>query len=164
MKEKNGEHPFGDAGQILFFCLFFVIWGGDSFFLHFSTVLSCSVPMAMRLGVMALSLIVSSYLFKSGHVVISHEQRPDYVVSLGAFRYIRHPLYLSVIIFYFGLIFSTFSLISSALLILIIAFYNFIASYEEKLLEERFREDYMQYKRRTGKWIPKLSKVHQQET
>ena len=33
-------------------------------------------------------------------------------------------------------------------------FYDYIASYEEKLLEDRFHEDYRNYKKRTGKWVP----------
>ena len=33
MKEKRGEHPFGDAGQFILLGLFLVVWIGDSFFL-----------------------------------------------------------------------------------------------------------------------------------
>ena len=40
MKEKNGEHPRGDAGQLILFGLFLVIWILDSFILHRSTFLA----------------------------------------------------------------------------------------------------------------------------
>jgi len=34
MKEKEGEHPFGDAGQLISLGVFLVVWVGDSFFLR----------------------------------------------------------------------------------------------------------------------------------
>ena len=40
MKEKNGEHPFGDAGQLILLGVFLVVWVGDSFFLRKTNFLS----------------------------------------------------------------------------------------------------------------------------
>ena len=105
---------------------------------------------------MVLSLIATAYLARSGHVVVSHEQRPTAVVSTGAFRYVRHPLYLGSMLFYLGLTVSTASLFCLALLVVIFVFYNYIASYEEKLLGETFGEDYIRYKKGTGKWMPRI--------
>ena len=31
MKGKNGEHPFGDAGQLILLVLFLILWIADSF-------------------------------------------------------------------------------------------------------------------------------------
>jgi hypothetical protein len=45
MKEKNGEHPFGDTGQLISLGVFVVVWIGDSFFLRQSTFLSNYVPL-----------------------------------------------------------------------------------------------------------------------
>jgi protein-S-isoprenylcysteine O-methyltransferase Ste14 len=58
--------------------------------------------------------------------------------------------------FYLGLTVSTASLFSLVLVVLIFVFYNFIASYEEKLLEDRFHEEYRNYKIKTGKWVPRI--------
>ena len=156
MKEKNGEHPFGDAGQLIFLAFFLVVWVGDSFFLRKSTFLADSVPLYIRLVILVLSLMTAAFLFMSGHVVVSHEHRPTDVVSTGAFRYVRHPLYLGCILFYLGLTVSTVSLFSLALLVLIFVFYNYIAGYEEKLLVQRLGERYTNYKRSTGKWVPRI--------
>ena len=76
------------------------------------------------------------------------------MVSTGAYQYVRHPLYLGSIMFYLGFAVSTASLFSLVLVVLIFIFYNFIASYEEKLLEDRFHEEYRNYRKRTGKWVP----------
>lgn len=160
MKEKKGEHPLGDAGQLILLGVFLVVWLGDSFLLHKSTFLSDYLPLYLRLIILGLTLITAMFLFKSGHVVVSHEERANNVVATGAFRYVRHPLYLASILTYLGLTVFTVSLFSFALFVGIFVFHNYIASYEEKLLEVRFGEEYRKYKKRTGKWVPKIGKEH----
>lgn len=158
MKEKNGEHPFSDAGQLISFALFLVVWVADSFFLCISTFLSDYVPRYIRLVILGLTLVAAIYLFRSGHVVVSHEQRPESVVSTGAFRYVRHPLYLASILTYLGLSISTASLLSLGLLVGIFVFHNYIGSYEEALLVDRFGDDYKRYKEVTGMWVPRIGR------
>ena len=160
MDQSNGEHPYGDLGQLLLLGLFLVIWLGDSFVLHFSTFLAGYVPLAIRLLIMGLALAAAFLLVKSGHVVISHGSHgklPTSLVTTGAFRYVRHPLYLGCLLVYFGLALATASLLSLALLGgVIFPFYNFLATYEENLLEQMFGESYPAYKHKTGKWLPKM--------
>lgn len=155
MKEKKGEYPFGDAGQLILLGLFLVVWAGDSFFLHESTFVSDYVPLSIRLVILALAIMTAVYLFMSGHIVVASDEHPTSVISTGAFRSVRHPLYLGAILFYLGLTVSTASLFSFALLVAIFLFYNYIASYEERLMETKFGEDYLTYKKKTGKWIPR---------
>ncbi len=159
MREKDGEHPSGDAGQLLLFGLFLVVWVGDSFFLHLSTFPSQWVPLSVRLVLLGLSLLAAVYLARAG-LAVAHEKRPDYIVSNGAFRYVRHPLYLASLLTYLGLAIATLSLVSVGLLVVILGFYSYIASYEEQLLQMRFGEEYQTYKRRTGKWLPRLRPRH----
>ncbi len=158
MKEKNGEHPFGDAGQLISLGLFLIVWAGDSFFLRLSTFLSAYVPLYIRLVILVIMFITAVYLFRSAHVVVEGEHKPDGVITSGAFKLVRHPLYLASILTYLGLAISTLSLFSLALFVGIFIFYNYLASYEEKLLEEKFGEEYIKYKQRTGKWVPKLGR------
>jgi protein-S-isoprenylcysteine O-methyltransferase Ste14 len=159
MESTNGEHPYGDLGQLILLILFLVVWIGDSFVLHLTTFLSSYVPLALRLAMAAVALVAAVSLVKSGHVVISdgrHGRLPDALVMTGAFRYVRHPLYLGCLLTYFGLAVATASLISLALLAVIIPFYNFLAIYEEDLLEDMFGESYLAYKQTTGRWLPKM--------
>ena len=158
MKEKKGEHPLGDAGQLIFLALFLIVWAVDSFFMHKSTFLSGYVPLYIRLAILGIAILLGFCLARSGHVVIQHESRPTKVVGTGAFRYVRHPLYLASILFYFGLAVSTASLLSLGLLAVMFIFYNYIASYEEKLMDKKFGEDYIRYMKRTGKWVPKIGR------
>jgi protein-S-isoprenylcysteine O-methyltransferase Ste14 len=160
MESKNGEHPYGDLGQLILLVIFLVVWVGDSFFLHYSTFLSSYVPLFLRLLIMALALATAFFLVKSGHVVVSHGNHgrlPQSLVRTGAFCYVRHPLYLGCILVYFGLAMATASLLSLALLIVIMFFYDFLATYEEHLLEDLFGQNYRTYKEKTGKWLPKMT-------
>ena len=158
MKEKDGEHPYGDAGQLILLSLFLLVWVGDSFFLHLSTFPANYLPWYIRLAFSLISWIRAIYLIMSGHAVISHGRRPSHLLTTGAFKYVRHPLYLGTILVYLGLTLSTLSLFSLALWDVICIFYDFIASYEEKLLELKFGEKYRIYQNNTGKWLPKVGK------
>jgi len=156
-KEKNGEHPYGDAGQLSLLGFFLIVWLGDSFFLRLSTFLTDYLPWYIRLTFLVFCLALAAFLFKSGHAVVSHSQHTSGLVSTGAFRYVKHPLYLGCILFYLGLALGTFSLFSLVLWVAICIFYNYLASYEEKLLEAKFGESYRIYQEQTGKWLPRMS-------
>jgi protein-S-isoprenylcysteine O-methyltransferase Ste14 len=155
MESKSGEHPWGDAGQLIALTGFAAVWIADSFLLGHSTFLADSVPLALRLVVLALAVGLAGCLGWSGHAVVRHGQPPDRLVETGAFRYVRHPLYLASLSTYAGLTVATLSLYSLAVLSGIVVFYDSIATYEERILEARFGEAYQAYRRRTGKWFPK---------
>ncbi len=156
MKEKKGEHPFGDTGQLIGLTLFLIVWVADSFFLNYSKFLASFIPLYLRLSIALAAIAGSLYLFLKSHDVVKGHQRPEQILTTGAFKFIRHPLYMSVILFYTGLAVSTASLLAIALFVVIFIFYNFIAGYEEKLMVLKFGEDYEVYKQKTGKWIPKF--------
>jgi len=76
-----------------------------------------------------------------------------FIILLSTATFAFPPEYRSVSII---LAVATASLVSLALLVGIFLFYNFIAGYEEKLLEAKFGESYTAYQRQTGKWLPKI--------
>jgi protein-S-isoprenylcysteine O-methyltransferase Ste14 len=156
MKEKKGEHPFSDSGQTILLIIFLVVWIGDSFFLKKTTFISNYVPLYIRLIILGIMAIVVVYLIRSGHAAV--ERKSDSIITTGGFRYVRHPLYLGSVLSCFGLTIATLSIISFVLFIGIFIFYNYIAGYEEKLLDVKFGEEYKEYKKRTGRWIPKIVK------
>jgi len=156
MQEKNGEHPFGDAGQLIALVVFLVVWAADSFFLKKSVFPLIPIPLAIRLFLAGAAFITAGLLFRSGHVVVRHDRRPEHVVSTGAFRFIRHPLYAGSLLTYFGLAVSTASFLSFVLWAAIFLFYNAIAGYEERLLRTKYGGPYVEYMMRTGKWLPRI--------
>ncbi|UCD85548.1 MAG: isoprenylcysteine carboxylmethyltransferase family protein, partial [Deltaproteobacteria bacterium] len=98
--------------------------------------------------------VLSGYLVRSGHIVFHEETDTAHITSTGAFGYIRHPIYLGTILFYAGLVVTTLSLISFGLLVIMFIFYDYIAKYEEKLLENKYGEEYLEYKKTVPRWIP----------
>ena len=154
MRGKDGEHPLGDMGQLIFLGLLIVVWACDSFSLRLSTFLAGFVYAYVRLVIAAPVLAIAAWLARSGHAVANPEGRAAGVMSAGAFGYVRHPLYLASILFYLSLTVATASLLSLALTAAIALFYDCIASYEEGVLQARYGDAYSKYKEITGKWLP----------
>ena len=152
-----GEHPFGDAGQLIFLIVFLALWALDSFVFRFSTFLAGYVPLIIRLVPAGLLLAFSFYLAKKSMRMVFTEKRDSpQVIKKEIYSYIRHPMYLAMILIYAGLTLATLSLLSLALSIFIFIFYNFIAAYEEKLLENKLGQDYREYKNKVPRWLPRL--------
>lgn len=156
MKKDKGEHPFGDAGQLILLVVFILVWAADSFFLRWSTFPARFIPLYVRLVVLAASFAVGGWLANSGHAATGHDSSPAGVLKTGAFRHVRHPLYAGSMAAYFGLAISTASLLSLAVFVVIFIFYDFIAGYEEGLMEGKYGAEYTEYKRRTGRWLPRI--------
>jgi protein-S-isoprenylcysteine O-methyltransferase Ste14 len=149
-----GEHPLGDAGQIIAFFLFLLVWGLDSLVLRFSTVFAETVPLFVRLAVAVPVFLFSGYLAYAGLKTVFREVREvPQVLQKGVFSISRHPIYLSTLLLYLGLFVTTFSLLSLVLLLGIFMFYRYIAIYEERLLERKFGREYEAYKGKTPRWL-----------
>ena len=77
------------------------------------------------------------------------------LIQVGIYKYVRHPIYTGILLAFFGYGLHTGSgyklIISLALLIL----FFFKSKYEEKKLKSIF-VDYSMYKKRTGRFLPKL--------
>jgi len=77
------------------------------------------------------------------------------LVTYGIYRFIRHPMYTSVLLFCLAL--TSTNPHSLSLLIMLILFINLIlkSNVEEVLLTERFNT-YHDYKNKTGRFLPFL--------
>ncbi|MBW2636570.1 MAG: isoprenylcysteine carboxylmethyltransferase family protein [Deltaproteobacteria bacterium] len=154
-EDLAGEHVFGDAGQIILFVIFLAVWITDSFFMRYSTFLSGYISLWVKIPFAIAVLCIGGYLAKTSHDIIFKEIRKEpSVVDRGVFGRVRHPLYLAAILFYLGMLLFTFSIIAGIVFIMIIVFYNYIARYEERLLIEKFGEEYEEYMKRVPRWIP----------
>jgi len=152
-----GEHPHGDAGQLILLFVFLIVWALDSFVLRLSTFLAGSVHLLIRLILAGLFMAAGFYLSrKSMRMVFTEKRSTPQVISTGIYSYVRHPMYLAALLFYLALFLATLSPLSLALSLLIFFFYNYIAAYEETLLEKEFGQDYVEYKNKVPRWIPRL--------
>jgi protein-S-isoprenylcysteine O-methyltransferase Ste14 len=154
-----GEHTFGDAGQLILACLFMVIWVGDTFILKYTTFLNHNVPNAIRIPLGIVLLFVSAYLAGKGLSIVFGEKREKPgVIRKSVFGVIRHPIYLSEILLYLGLLMMSFSLAAAFVWCIAILFLHYISKYEERLLLARFGEEYKLYMRDVPMWVPRLRK------
>lgn len=75
------------------------------------------------------------------------------LVTTGIYKYIRHPMYLGLILVSFALVLDYLTFFRIVLFDLLVLNQILKLNYEEKLLEKHFK-DYGEYKKRTKKLIP----------
>jgi protein-S-isoprenylcysteine O-methyltransferase Ste14 len=80
------------------------------------------------------------------------------LVTLGPYRYVRHPSYLGYFLMFLGL-FLTWLNIIALLPLVAIPGYIKVAAKEEELLKGRFGEEYIRYQKATGRFLPKISRA-----
>lgn len=152
------EHPKNHNLQLISLIVFLITWVLDSFIFKFSIGLASYVSWIYRL---ILFLIVGTFgvlTVRSAEKLIFQEipESPT-IIDTGILARVRHPLYLGVLLIYLGFILGTFSLVSLFVFIIIALIYNLLATYEEQDLERVFGGDYLDYKKRVPKWIPRLT-------
>ena len=154
-----GEHAVGDAGQVVLACLFAATWITDTFFFQYSTFLNQYVPLGVRIPFGVVLLVLSGYLARTGlSIVFGENKEKPGVINKGVFSVVRHPVYLSEILLYLGLLMLSISLAAAVVLVIAIVFLHYISRYEERLLLARFGKEYEQYMREVPMWIPRLRK------
>ena len=155
-KDLAGEHPAGDAGQILLIILFTAGLLIDKFILHTSILPPQSFPLYLRILISLPFFILSLILAISSHKTIFGKQRKELqVIKTGAFSIVRHPLYLSAILLYLGFIITTLSTIALSIWLIILMFYYHISRYEEKILIDKIGPKYRQYMNEVPMFIPR---------
>ena len=154
-EDLTGEHHYGDLGQLILLIVFMVVWFFDSFILRFSTFAAYYISIYARLPVGIFFLLIAGYLAQQGmKIVFGEERTAPVVIRKGVFNLVRHPVYLGCILFYVALVAFTLSIFAAVVCFVIIAFYHFIARYEENLLRLKFGTDYEQYMKAVRMWFP----------
>jgi len=155
--ERAQEHPLGDSGQIALIALFIIVWIADSFILRRTTWISAFCTLWMRLPP-ALIVSLSGLALLRSHSA-GYARLGVSLCVAGAYRRIRHPVYLSVVLIILGMALSTLSVSAFCAWISLFAFYNRIAAYEEKKLVEAFGDAYRDYMEKTPRWIPRIGRA-----
>jgi protein-S-isoprenylcysteine O-methyltransferase Ste14 len=78
------------------------------------------------------------------------------LVTIGAYRYIRHPLYTSLLCLAWGVFLKNINVLSACLVVLASAMLYLTASWEEAENLVTFGEDYAEYIHHTHRFIPFL--------
>ena len=156
--EKDRDMPYFRLIGFSTSFFFMIIWMLDSYLL-ISVILNSFIPLIIRFIlffiIMCLGII---FIYLSRKVYFPDGELTDILLTEGIFSRVRHPLYFGGLLIYLSFIFLSISLISIALFVIIFILYNKMATYEEKILEDIFGNQYLDYRKQVPKWIPKLKK------
>lgn len=95
-------------------------------------------------------------IFSAGRGTLAPIDPPKNLVIQGLYRYVRNPMYVSVVTILLG---ESIFFMSRPILIeagIFFAMANlFVAFYEEPALRQQFGDAYEKYKQSVGRWIPR---------
>ena len=152
----GSEHPYCDSIQNIMIILFFVVWGLDSFILNYSTVSFGFILLPIRLFLGIPSLSIGAYLgAKSHEAIFDGGSNHPKLIDSGVYSWVRHPMYLGILMFCLGFFFAIPSLLSLAVWVIFFILYDKMATYEEKDLIRVLGEEYTSYQKRILKWFPR---------
>jgi protein-S-isoprenylcysteine O-methyltransferase Ste14 len=82
---------------------------------------------------------------------------PRRLVERGPYRFLRNPMYVGGVVLLGGaaLFYWSWTLLTYTAVFLLVA-HLFVVLYEEPTLERSFGEEYLEYRRRVGRWWPRL--------
>ena len=106
---------------------------------------SVSIPIGVVLTVLGFGLFLYSEMKKHG---VGEEEQ---LVMTGIYAKIRHPMYIGLVLLHLGFPFIFRSFVACLSTILWAGFISVWTCFEEKNLERRFGQKYIDYKRRT--WL-----------
>lgn len=156
----GSEHPLCDKIQLIMLILFLVVWGIDSlsfFIFRYSTVLVDVISFPALLLPSFASLVFGLYLVAKSHKAVfgeAHDQPK--LLDSGVYSWVRHPMYLGILMCCLAFFFVSPSLLSIGILLVFFIIYNKMTTYEEKSLTQILGEEYIAYQKRVPKWFPKL--------
>lgn len=108
----------------------------------------------LELGGIGLGLW-SLWSMRMTSIQITADVAPDSNLIIdGPFEFIRHPMYLAVIIVVFGLLLNEITTLRLIAALLLACDLILKANYEETLLTKYFEKGYEDYQKKTKKFIP----------
>jgi protein-S-isoprenylcysteine O-methyltransferase Ste14 len=107
------------------------------------------------IGCAGIALMAWGFLtLRRAGTTIMPNQRADRLVTEGAFRFRRNPIYMGEVLIFLGLAELTHNIWFAILApLLAIALYVLAIRPEEQHLETRFGQAYLDYKERTRRWF-----------
>ena len=158
LKRHNGqerEFPHAHIYHALLPIIFISIWFIDVQIFHLSTILNFFVPFYIRLILAIIIFIIAVMLILLSHrALFKLHQPPNTLVKDGILKYTRNPMYLGILLIYVAFISFSISIICVGFFCLVFLVYSKMVKFEEKILENMFGEEYLNYKKKVSKWIP----------
>ena len=95
--------------------------------------------------------------FSEGRGTLAPIDPPKHLVVRGPYKYVRNPMYVSVVTILLGeaLFFASKEILIEAAIFVVMTSL-FVMLYEEPTLRRQFGESYERYLRAVGRWIPRF--------
>jgi protein-S-isoprenylcysteine O-methyltransferase Ste14 len=104
--------------------------------------------------IMGIGILLVIYGWKQIHKA----RKQDSLMIEGIYKYIRHPQYVGFLMITFGLNVMWLTIITLVMWPILVVLYWRLAKREDKDMEEKFGEEFLEYKRRVPGFIPRLRK------
>ena len=137
--------------------LFFIVWFLDSIVFNISTQLSLYIPWSIRLILFVIVFIFAFIIIFSTRNTIYNEEAVKTIIKTGIYAHVRNPMYLSALLLFSAFILLTMSLISIIPVVIALILYNKVVKFEENNLENKFQQEYLEYKKKVPRWVPRLT-------
>ncbi|SDS44960.1 Protein-S-isoprenylcysteine O-methyltransferase Ste14 [Gillisia sp. Hel1_33_143] len=124
-------------------------------------LITISMPEWFKLGVLTFSvlgiiiIVLSFYQLGSNLSPFPSPVKNADLITTGIFKYLRHPIYTGILLILFSVAIYNTSEYKLIISILLLILFQFKSKYEESRLIANF-ENYKDYMKDTGKFIPKL--------
>jgi len=156
MRAKNSKSNVAMIGFVLVFIqivlIVSLVFVPRYFLILQSSTLLNSIGLLLLIGGVIIAALSSHQLGPS----LTATPVPKKLSTLhtqGIYKYIRHPIYSSIILAGLGVVLIRPYLSSLIIYILLVIFFNFKSRFEEKLLSQKF-DDYSNYKLHSGRFLP----------
>ncbi|NIM49666.1 MAG: hypothetical protein GTO22_10510 [Gemmatimonadales bacterium] len=112
----------------------------------------------VRSSILLLSILITMALVVWSLKSLPGRDRGNRLCTDGAFKYVRHPLYAAFLsVFNFGLAIYLNSYVFVLWAVILHPVWHYAIRYEERLMIEIFGNQYVEYQKKTGRFLPKLS-------
>ena len=154
---EGHEHPKSHPYQFVSGIGFVSIWALDTFVFEFSTQLNAYAGGIVRFIISIPVFLLAFYLIRGAERALFVEsEHSSGLLTTGILARVRHPLYLGVMLIYLGFLVNSVSLIALLAYVGVILVHNNLANFEENDLIRIFGDEYIEYRQKVPKWIPKI--------
>jgi protein-S-isoprenylcysteine O-methyltransferase Ste14 len=140
------------ALQFLLFTLYF--WSPCKITIYQGNDLSLIALVLIIIGVIIMLLAV--YALRKSISPFPSPRKNAVLIQHGIFKFIRHPIYTSILLTTIGWAFYSNSLFRIFIFVMLIILFEIKSNFEEDLLIKRFTK-YANYIKITGKYLPKIN-------
>lgn len=154
----GAEHPKVHLYHLISIALFIPVFILDALIFNISTFLQAYIHLFIRIILFIFFLTLAIIFFMLSHrAVFPEEYKEKKLVKTGIYAHIRHPMYIGTPLIFIAFILLAMSLISIIPLVINLILFNTVMTYEEKDLERIFGQEYLEYKKKVHRWVPRLT-------